>query len=109
MHNYIVYILTNPSKTVLYIGMTNDLPNRLVEHYLSKGNAKTFAGKYYCYNLVHFESFSFVEDAIAREKEIKKWSRSKKEVLINTYNKGWKALNASITEWPPEEKSPNRY
>jgi putative endonuclease len=77
-HLYYVYMVTNPERTVLYIGVTNNLELRLAEHYFNKREPKTFAGKYYCYNLIFFEEFQYVNDAIAREKELKGWSRSKK-------------------------------
>ena len=77
-HCYSFYITTNSTRNVLYCGVTNDFQQRIVEHYLSKGNSKTFAGKYYCYWVVYFEHFRYINDAIAREKEVKKWRREKK-------------------------------
>lgn len=76
--SYCVYILTNKIKTVLYTGMTNDLEQRLIEHYLDRIERKTFTGKYNCHFLVFYENYGYVNDAIAREKEIKGWLRSKK-------------------------------
>jgi putative endonuclease len=70
---YSVYITTNAERTVLYTGVTNDLATRLVEHYLNKGTSKSFAGKYFCYHLIYFERYENINDAIAREKEIKRW------------------------------------
>ncbi len=90
--NFYVYITTNPGKTVLYIGVTNDLKRRLLEHYQNKGNAKSFAGKYYCYKLIYFEFYTDIDQAIAREKEIKDLSRKKKEELISTKNPKWDFL-----------------
>ena len=90
--NYFVYITTNPAKTVLYTGMTNDLYTRMQQHRDAKGTKKTFAGRYYCYKLVYFERYSSVVLAIEREKEIKDLSRKKKEALINTINPKWKTL-----------------
>jgi len=69
-HQYYIYIITNPERTVLYTGVTNDLSQRLIEHWVNKGQPKTFAGKYYCYNLIYYEEFRYINDAIAREKEI---------------------------------------
>jgi putative endonuclease len=66
-HNYYVYIVTNPKKTVLYIGVTNDLVRRLDEHLSNAGNPSTFAGRYWCHLLVHWEHFADVQQAIARE------------------------------------------
>ena len=101
--SYSFYITTNSSRNVLYCGVTNDLQQRIIEHYLTKGNSKTFAGKYYCYWLVYFEHFKYINDAIAREKEVKKWRREKKEALIDTINSEWKFLNFELFDWPPKE------
>jgi len=95
-HNYFVYITTNPDKTVLYIGVTNDLKRRLFEHQENKGKSNTFAGKFYCYNLIYYERFQFIEHAIEREKQIKNWSRKKKEFIIEKENPNWHFLNDEI-------------
>ena len=98
---YYFYITTNPNRTVLYCGMTNNLPQRVIEHYLTRGNQKTFAGKYYCYFLIYYEKFGYVHDAIAREKEVKKWRREKKESLIRSFNQELKFLNFELFDkWP---------
>ena len=89
MNNYFVYITTNPAKTALYTGVTNDLYTRMKQHRENKGNSKTFAGRYYCFNLVYFERFGDINMAIEREKEIKDMSREKKEELIRTINPNW--------------------
>lgn len=103
-HKYYVYIITNPERTVLYTGVTNDLVCRLIEHYNSRGTNKTFAGKYYCYNLIFYEEFKYITNAIGREKEIKGWSRKKKVELIKTMNPSWTFLNKTLCEgWPPTE------
>ena len=81
-----MYILTNPKKTVLYTGVTNDLKRRVREHIKDRGNAAHFAEKYYCHKLIYYEVFENVEDAIKREKEIKNLSRSKKLELIKSKN-----------------------
>ena len=96
MHNYFVYITTNPKKTVLYIGVTNDLKRRLFEHQENKAKSNTFTGKYYCYKLIYFEHFSNIEQAIDREKQIKNWTRKKKEYIINLKNPNWNFLNDEI-------------
>ncbi len=62
---------TNPGKTVLYTGVTNNLKRRISEHFNNRGNKKTFAGKYYCYNLIYFEQYPIIIHAIQREKEIR--------------------------------------
>jgi putative endonuclease len=100
-HNYFVYITTNPSKEVLYIGVTNFLQQRLIEHYLNKGKNNSFAGKYYCYNLLYFEKHTWIINAISREKQFKRWSRKKKIKLIMIENPDLKFLNDTIMEWKP--------
>ena len=90
--HFFVYIITNPKKTVLYSGVTNDLADRIHQHYQNRGDSTTFAGKYHCYQLLYFETFSGIEQAIAREKEIKGWTRAKKEALIATANPNWDFL-----------------
>lgn len=99
--NYFVYIITNTRRTVLYTGVTNDLESRLIEHYINRGKKKTFTGRYYCYYLLYFEEFESIGQAIDREKQIKRWSRKKKEALINRDNPEWRFLNVEIMEWPP--------
>ena len=89
MSNFFVYITSNPSKTTLYTGVTNDLLTRITQHRNNKGMPETFAGRYYCYKLVYFERFSDVDMAIQREKEIKDLSRQKKEALIESKNPNW--------------------
>lgn len=100
-HNYYIYILTNPQRTVLYTGVTNDLDGRIEQHRQdSFGKKKTFAGKYYCYNLIYYEYYTDISLAIAREKEIKGWSRKKKVAHIAAFNPEWRFLNdpAEITK-----------
>ena len=101
---YYVYILTNYKKSVLYTGMTNNLEQRIIEHYLDRGNEKTFAGKYHAFYLLFYESSDYINNIIAREKEIKGWRRSKKEELIASFNPEWKFLNEELLgKWPPDE------
>jgi putative endonuclease len=83
---YYVYITTNPKRTTFYTGVTNDLIRRLIEHKLNRGKKATFAGRYFCYKLVFFESYEFIEDAIIREKQIKDMSRQDKIELIKIKN-----------------------
>ena len=96
--NYYVYITTNKNKTVLYIGVTNNLPTRILQHEQNAKpfNHKSFAGKYNAYYLLYFERYEWIEQAIAREKELKGWRKLKKEALINTANPEWKFLNDSL-------------
>ncbi len=95
--NYYVYILTNWNKTVLYIGVTNNLKRRLKEHEFSF-NETSFTAEYKVFYLIYYECFAKIEDAIAREKQLKRWSREKKEVLINKVNPSWSFLNDHLGE-----------
>ena len=90
---YYVYIMTNKSRT-LYSGVTNDLMRRVYEH--KNKLVKGFTSKYNIQYLVYYESTSSIESAIAREKQIKGWLRSKKIELIDSVNPEWKDLSA---EW----------
>jgi len=97
LYNYFVYITTNEKKTTLYIGVTNNIQNRLSQHYFDSQNfKKSFAGKYNCYYLLFYEGFEDINAAIAREKEIKKWRREKKEILIASFNPNMEFLNNQV-------------
>lgn len=87
---YYIYILTNDRKTVLYVGVTNDINRRTFEHRELKNNS--FCQKYNLTNLIYFEETTDVKAAIAREKQIKKWRREKKIALINSMNPEWRDL-----------------
>jgi len=90
-----IYILTNKTNTVLYTGVTADLIRRLYEH--KNGIHKnSFTSKYGLFKLVYYEVFSRIEDAIAREKQIKGGSRLKKENLILSMNPNWYDLANKI-------------
>jgi putative endonuclease len=89
MHDYYVYILANKDKAI-YIGVTNNLRRRVYEHKtnLLPGFSKTHS----CNVLVHFEHFTNIKYAIAREKQLKSWRRAKKVVLIELKNKLWREI-----------------
>ena len=95
-HNYFVYILTNKIKTVLYTGVTNNPKDRLRFHKNPVPFSKAFTAKYKCCYLVYYEHFFEIEDAIIREKQIKGWSRAKKEALITELNPSWHFLNEEV-------------
>ena len=82
-----VYILTNYTNSVLYTGVTNDIMRRTYEH--RSKCVDGFAEKYNAYKLVYAEETNSAEEAIAREKQIKSWSRKKKLALIETLNPNW--------------------
>ncbi len=94
--NYYVYILTNWNNKVLYTGITNNLKRRVYEHknHLADG----FTEKYNATKLVYFDYTTDVKSAIAREKQIKGWTRQKKNELINGFNPEWKDLWENIVE-----------
>ena len=87
---YFVYILSNWDDSVLYIGVTSNLPRRLYQH--RKGLADGFTRKYNVHKLVYYEYTNDVYSAISREKQLKKWCRSKKNELISRANPQWKDL-----------------
>ena len=90
LHLYYVYILTTRNNKVLYTGVTNDLKRRVFEH--KSGLNEGFTKKYHVHKLIYFEIFDYVELAIAREKQIKGYSREKKIKLIEAMNPEWKEL-----------------
>lgn len=77
--------MSNKLDSVLYVGVCNNLKKRTWEH-KNKVNPDSFTAKYNLDKLVYFEVFQFIEDAIRREKQIKKWNRKKKEALVDTVN-----------------------
>jgi putative endonuclease len=106
MQVYHVYILTNYSRTVLYTGVTNNLDQRIIEHYLNRNDEKTFTGKYKTYYLLFYEAHQYILNAIAREKEIKGWSRAKKLAMVQSFNPEMIFLNKEVLgKWPPDEVS----
>src|SRR5262245_18720983 len=90
MNPYYVYILTNVTRNVMYIGVTNDLGRRVSEHRNGEGGA--FTRQYKVSTLVHVEEYQDVEDALAREKQINGRRRSKKDALIEAANPFWADL-----------------
>ena len=88
---YFVYILSNWNDSVLYIGVTSNLPRRLYEH--RHGLADGFTKKYNVHKLVYYEHTNDAYSAISREKQLKKWSRSKKNALVHGMNPQWADLS----------------
>ncbi len=91
IHIYYVYILTTKNNKVLYVGVTNDLVRRVNEH--KKGLHEGFTKRYHVNKLIYFEIYDYIEHAIAREKQIKAYSRDKKLNLINLKNSQWNELD----------------
>ncbi len=94
--NYYVYILTNRKKTVLYTGVTGDIQERIWQHKTSV-HPKSFTAKYRVYYLVYYEEYDDIDDAIVREKRIKKWKRQWKNELINSVNPNWNDLTGDLS------------
>ena len=93
---YYVYIMTNIHHTVLYTGVTNNLPRRVLEHRSGQGGG--FTKKYHVTQLVYYECGNDVHAAIAREKQVKAGSRQKKIELINRLNPEWRDLAEEVTQ-----------
>ena len=100
---YYIYILSNNNNTVLYTGVTNDLVRRCHEHKIKLN--KGFTEKYNVDKLVYYEVFDYIDLAIKREKQIKGYSRSKKDALIDKVNPNRNELynNGVITVIPHSE------
>lgn len=88
--NYFVYILASKRNGTLYIGVTNNLIKRVYEH--KQKTVEGFTKKYYVDKLVYFEEYKSPEEAIVREKKLKKWNRSWKLKLIEDKNSNWEDL-----------------
>ena len=101
-NNYYVYLLTNWNNRVIYIGVTNDLNRRTYEH--KNKLIEGFSKKYNLTKLVYFEETSDVNAAIAREKEIKKWRREKKNNLVNRTNPSWEDLSEGLKDFSLRSK-----
>lgn len=94
--DYYVYILTNAHRTVLYVGVTNDLLRRVTEH--REQRVEGFTKRYNVTRLVCFESFPDASTAIEREKQLKAGSRKKKLALIEEQNPAWTDLYPTLLE-----------
>lgn len=91
---YYVYMMQSSSRRALYIGITSDIERRVWQH--KNGAFDGFSAEYKTHRLVYYERFVDVSNAIAREKQLKGWRRSKKEWLVSAMNPEWKDLSA---EW----------
>lgn len=93
-HNYYVYILTSSDNAVLYVGVTNNLIRRVIEHKIHRNEG--FTSEYNVNKLVYFELFANIEDAIKREKQLKRYKRLWKFNLVNEFNADWGDLSEKI-------------
>jgi len=102
-----VYIVTNKPKGILYIGVTGGLDDRMERHVTGKGSQ--FTSKYKLKQLVYYEEFQYIEDAIHREKQLKNWHRDWKIKLIESMNPNWSnlwiPLNPDSIQKDPEPSS----
>jgi putative endonuclease len=92
MKLWFVYVMNNKPKGVIYVGVTDNLVERIKEHKL-KLYPKSFTAKYNCDKLIYFEEFENDQEAMIREKRLKKWKREWKVKLIETMNPGWMDLS----------------
>ena len=103
MHDYYVYIPTNVRRNVMYVGVTNNLENRVAQHRAGTGSDLT--SRYRVDTLVYVEDYKYVEDAIAREKQIKSWRRSRKDALVEAANPTWADLLETLVVRDPSLRS----
>lgn len=92
-----VYIISNKTRSVLYIGVTADLYNRITEHKELRGSV--FAKKYNCTDIIYYEFHETIEGAIDREKVLKKWKRNYKDELIAKFNPKLRDLYSEIEDF----------
>ena len=92
---YYVYILSNNTNVTIYTGITNDLIRRVYEH-KTHADTKSFTARYHVHKLVYFEETGDAYTAISREKQIKSWSRKRKNRLVETINPSWEDLYPSL-------------
>lgn len=89
-----IYFMTNKGRNVIYIGVTSDLIARVLEH--KRGNGSQFTRKYNCTDLIYFESFSTIQEAISREKQLKNWHKEWKWNIVREFNPQLIDLSESI-------------
>jgi len=102
---FYVYITTSSSRRALYTGITNSIYNRHDQHVDSDDSS--FVGRYRAFRLVYVEAFRDVRNAIAREKQIKGWTRARKEALVRSVNPQWRDLSADFgKQFKPGDQTP---
>lgn len=95
--HWCIYLLTNNTNSVLYAGATGNLQKRVWEH--KSKVVEGFTQKYHLHKLIYYEIFDTPDEAISREKQIKGWTRKKKEKLIDDFNPKWKDLYENVIAW----------
>ena len=91
---YYVYCVTNKANNVMYVGVTNDIKRRMMEHRAEL--VEGFTKRYHVHKLVYYETFHDVSAAIAREKQLKSWKRDKKNRLVEAVNENWRDLTEDL-------------
>ena len=91
-----IYIISNRRRTVLYIGVTSNLYSRIYDH--KSGFGSVFSKKYHCTDLLYYCFYKSIEEAIKREKQLKKWKREWKDELIKSFNPNLKDLFSEVSE-----------
>ena len=94
MDKYFIYVMSNTSNSTIYVGVTNNIERRVLEH--RTPDTKSFTTRYHCHKLVYYEEYSSIDEAISREKQIKSWSRSRKDKMIDFMNPDRKDLMPQI-------------
>ena len=97
-YDFWIYAVANRNHSVLYIGVTNSLSRRVWRH--REGIGARFPTRYQCKKLIYYEHYRHIRDAIARESQLKKWSRAKKVAMINKMNPHWLDLGADVLQDP---------
>ncbi len=96
-HRYFTYLLTNPARTVLYVGVTNALLGRLAQHRAdAAGPRRNFAGQYNCIHMLYYKTYQWIADTIARKTEMKGWTRAQKIALIKSVNPDARFLEGDL-------------
>ena len=104
---YYVYMTTSSSRRALYTGMTNSIYNRYDQH--RDSDDSSFVGRYRAFRLVYVEVFRDVRNAIDREKQIKGWTRARKEALVRSVNPQWQDLSADFgRQFKPDKPTPGQ-
>ncbi|MNK68859.1 GIY-YIG nuclease superfamily protein [compost metagenome] len=94
----LIYIMTNKNKTTFYVGVTSDLLSRIIEHKSNKF-PNSFTSRYNLTYCVYFEACFTIEEAIYREKQVRKYRREKKIALVESINPNWDDLSIDIYNW----------
>lgn len=107
MNIHFVYVLTNPARTLLCVGVTPDLVGRIRSYEGRRPVPHTFPGRHRCYQLVYYEEYHRAEEAVARGLELRSWKRPRKVRLISRVNPHWRPLNGHFAVCLPARRLPD--